>query len=433
MRGAAPEPYLPPDPVVKRIRAVDRDGSLRLVFDLADGVGHRIDQVGDEARLVIFRPLSVVSVDAGSKGGRIRLDVPGNTPYKISRLTQPERVVLDLYDTSLVAGPITVGPLGGPVTQVRAAQFQPDITRIVLDVAADTTVEVSPAQGGLTVAYGDHVGTVAYRVLGSREFHIGVNAPPDAQVALYRLFYPDRLVMDVKGAQLSAPLQDEVFLEGPVSRLRVSQFDATTVRVVADLRYHVRYMVRQEGERRVLVMEQPLLTGRTLTVDAGHGGHDGGAEGVRLGALEKEINLDIARRLQRLLEGAEATVHMTRVDDTFIDLWARADLANETKSDVLVSVHANSAPPDNTTAKGTETFVRMGEPLSERLGAAIQRSLTSALGTVDRGVRPNRYLVVRRATMPAALVEGRVFGGPRRGGSAHGGVVSGEGGGRGDL
>ena len=69
-----------------------------------------------------------------------------------------------------------------------------------------------------------------------------------------------------------------------------------------------------------------------------------------------------------------------------------------------MSIHANSAP-DNTTAKGTETFVRTGEPDSERLGAALQRSLTSALGTIDRGVRPNRYLVVRRAQMPAALVE----------------------------
>jgi len=70
-----------------------------------------------------------------------------------------------------------------------------------------------------------------------------------------------------------------------------------------------------------------------------------------------------------------------------------------------VSIHANSVPPDNTSAKGTETFVRLGEPLSERLGAALQSSVTSALNTVDRGVRANRYLVVRRANMPAALVE----------------------------
>jgi len=205
--------------------------------------------------------------------------------------------------------------------------------------------------------------------------------------------------------RLKNPLKDEVFLEGPVSRLRVSQFDDQTVRIVADLRHHVQYALASEQGRAVLVMREPLLTGRTLTVDAGHGGHDGGAIGVRSGILEKDVNLDIALRLEALLKGAQAVVHMTRVDDTFVDLWTRADLANETRSDVLVSIHANSSASSSSTARGTETYVRMGEPESERLGIALQGSLTSALSTVDRGVRPNRYLVVRRARMPAALVE----------------------------
>lgn len=404
-KGARLDPFAPADPSVKQIRAVEWEGGLRLIFDLAHAVGHRIERDGRAARLVLYRPLTEIKVDAGSHGGRIRLDVTGNPSYKMYRLVQPDRLVIDLYDTSLVAGPLSVGPLEGPVTQVRAAQNQPEIARVVLDVAADVPAEVTPAEHGLIVTYGDHLGMVAYRNPRPREFHVGVAAPADTEVRVYRLFRPDRLVMDVIGLTLPVPLQDQVFLEGPVSRLRASQFDPTTVRVVADLRYHVRYAVRREQGRHVLMMEQPLLSGRTLTVDPGHGGRDAGAVGVRHGVLEKEINLDIARRLERLLRQAEATVHMTRVDDTFIDLWARADLANETESDVLVSIHANSAPPDNTTAKGTETFVRTGEPLSERLGASIQSSLTSALNTVDRGVRANRYLVVRRAKMPAALVE----------------------------
>lgn len=404
VRGTRLDPFVPSDPVVQRIRAVDWEGSLRLVFDLAFEVGHRLSTDSEGANLVLFRPLTQLEVDADRFGGRIRLDVSGHTPYKISRLVDPDRVVVDLLDTTLVAGPVTIGPLAGPVSQVRAAQFQPDVTRIVLDVAGETPVEVVSGSEALTLTYGDQRGTIAYRIPGEREFHVAVAAPADARVSVYRLSHPDRLVMDVSGMRLEAPLQDALFLEGPVSRLRASQYDETTVRIVADLRFHVRYTVKDEGDRRVLVMEQPLLARRTLTVDAGHGGHDGGAVGVRLGVLEKEINLDIARRLERLLIGAEATVHMTRADDRFVDLWARADLANETQSDVLVSIHANSAP-DNTTAKGTETFVRTGEPDSERLGAALQRSLTSALGTIDRGVRPNRYLVVRRAQMPAALVE----------------------------
>lgn len=405
VKGAKLDPYTPPDPSVQQIRAVEWEGGLRLIFDFVHAVGHRVEGEGEVARILFYRPLTGVHVDASAYGGRIRLDVAGQPSYEIYRLKEPDRLVVDLYDTSLVAGPVTVGPLQGPVTRVRAAQNQPEIARVVLDVASDIPVEVLPGEEGLLVLYGDHLGLVAYRNAGPREFHIGVTAPAETGVRVYRLYRPDRLVMDVEGITLPAPLSDQVFLEGPVSRLRVSQFNPTTVRVVADLRYHVRYAVRREQGRHVLVLEQPVLKGKTITVDAGHGGRDGGAVGVRHGVLEKEINLDIALRLQELLSGAEAVVHMTRVDDTFIDLWARADLANDTESDVLVSIHANSVPPDNTSAKGTETFVRLGEPLSERLGAALQSSVTSALNTVDRGVRANRYLVVRRANMPAALVE----------------------------
>jgi len=403
--GSPLNPFVTGDPLAPRVRGMEFEGRMRLVFDLAESVGHRIEEDGDGARLVLYRPLSRLGLDVSPTGGRIALEVPGETTYKISRLAEPERLVLDLYDTSLTTPAAVYGPFEGPVKQVRVAQFQPHITRLVLDVAAATPVDVEAGEDGLALVWGDRVESVAYRVVSPREFHVGVNAPAGAQVRAFRLTHPDRLVMDVVGMRLKNPLKDEVFLEGPVSRLRVSQFDDQTVRIVADLRHHVQYALASEQGRAVLVMREPLLTGRTLTVDAGHGGHDGGAIGVRSGILEKDVNLDIALRLEALLKGAQAVVHMTRVDDTFVDLWTRADLANETRSDVLVSIHANSSASSSSTARGTETYVRMGEPESERLGIALQGSLTSALSTVDRGVRPNRYLVVRRARMPAALVE----------------------------
>jgi len=402
--GTSLDPLTTPDPLVLRVRAMDFQGQMRLVFDLAESVGHRVQEDGSGAKLILYRPLTNVGVEVSPTGGRISLDVPGDTSYKISRLAAPDRLVLDLYDTTLVAAPALHGPFEGPITQVRIAQFQPHIARIVLDVASATHVDVAAGERGLALVWGDQVGSVAYRIASEREFHVGVNAPSGSKVRIFRLTHPDRLVMDVLGMRLQGPIEEELFLEGPVSRLRVSQYDETTTRVVADLRRHVQYRLTDEAGRVVLVMQEPLLAGRILTVDAGHGGVDGGAVGVRRGILEKDVNLDIALRLQALLKEAQAEVHMTRVDDTFVDLWSRADLANQTNSDVLVSIHANSAP-ENAMAMGTETYVRVGEPDSERLGAAIQQSLTSALSTVDRGVRPNRYLIVRRAEMPAALVE----------------------------
>ena len=91
-----------------------------------------------------------------------------------------------------------------------------------------------------------------------------------------------------------------------------------------------------------------------IVIDAGHGGHDTGTIGPN-GLLEKDVVLDVARRLGRLLEtrlGAE--VVYTRQDDTFIPLETRTAIANREQADLFISIHANSShDPD---ARGVETY-----------------------------------------------------------------------------
>ncbi|HEY1239267.1 MAG TPA: N-acetylmuramoyl-L-alanine amidase [Bryobacteraceae bacterium] len=81
-----------------------------------------------------------------------------------------------------------------------------------------------------------------------------------------------------------------------------------------------------------------------VVIDAGHGGHDEGTMGPK-GLLEKDLVLDVATRLGKLIEqrlGAE--VVFTRTDDTFIPLERRTEIANEKKADLFLSIHANSSP-----------------------------------------------------------------------------------------
>jgi len=81
-----------------------------------------------------------------------------------------------------------------------------------------------------------------------------------------------------------------------------------------------------------------------IVIDPGHGGNDEGTVG-RHGVLEKDLVLDIAKRLGKLIEqrmGSE--VIFTRNDDTFIPLHARTEMANEKKADLFLSIHANSSP-----------------------------------------------------------------------------------------
>ena len=107
-----------------------------------------------------------------------------------------------------------------------------------------------------------------------------------------------------------------------------------------------------EGDRS-LIRALGLKIG-TIVVDAGHGGHDTGTIGPN-GLLEKDLVLDVALRLGRLLESRlGAAVIYTRDDDTFIPLETRTAIANEHRADMFISVHANSSRDES--ARGVETY-----------------------------------------------------------------------------
>lgn len=95
-----------------------------------------------------------------------------------------------------------------------------------------------------------------------------------------------------------------------------------------------------------LVNAAVARTGYHIVVDAGHGGKDPGCKG-RTGTEEKDITLDIARRLKQNLQIRGFKVTMTRDSDVFISLEQRTEIATRAKADLFVSIHANSSPSRN--------------------------------------------------------------------------------------
>lgn len=141
------------------------------------------------------------------------------------------------------------------------------------------------------------------------------------------------------------------------------------------------------------------LRGLTIVVDAGHGGHDTGAQGSR--SLEKSHTLDIAKRLQRYLGARGANVLMTRDTDNFISLQGRVDFANQRHADMFVSVHINASV--NRGSTGTETFYYTA--FSQGLAREVQKELLKATGRPNRGIAQARFYVVRKTWMPSILTE----------------------------
>ena len=149
--------------------------------------------------------------------------------------------------------------------------------------------------------------------------------------------------------------------------------------------------------------EANRLNGRTIVVDAGHGGQDPGA--VHNGLREKDIVLDVSLRLEAKLKAAGANVIMTRRGDTFPTLSERAALANRSNADIFVSVHTNAA--GSPAARGSETFYFTSHAAadSRKLAESLQKHMLRELNTVNRGVKIGNFHVLRNTTMPSALVE----------------------------
>jgi N-acetylmuramoyl-L-alanine amidase len=138
----------------------------------------------------------------------------------------------------------------------------------------------------------------------------------------------------------------------------------------------------------------------TVVIDAGHGGYDrGGIPGQRVS--EKEMTLDVARRLKSVLAASGYRVVMTRDSDVFVPLGTRTAIANSNRNAIFVSVHFNSAP--RSSAGGIETYFYSRDSLA--LASAIHHYVAGGAPSENRGVRRRGYFVLRRTNMPAVLVE----------------------------
>ena len=194
---------------------------------------------------------------------------------------------------------------------------------------------------------------------------------------------------------------------------------------------------------RSLIRALGLKIGK-IVVDAGHGGHDTGAQGPN-GLMEKDLVLDVALKLGKLLEsrlGAE--VVYTRDDDTFIPLETRTAIANKEQADMFISIHANYST--DSAARGVETYylnftsspdalevaarenavseksihelqdlvkkIALKEKIEEsrEFAADVQNSLYAGLnaksaGIRNRGVKKAPFVVLIGANMPSILAE----------------------------
>ncbi|HTW31816.1 MAG TPA: N-acetylmuramoyl-L-alanine amidase [Candidatus Sulfotelmatobacter sp.] len=315
------------------------------------------------------------------------LDLEDQVQYEAHRLTGPDRIYFDLHDTQLA--PELVGKaidIGDAfINRIRVAQPVAGMTRIVLETKANTNFSVSLEPNPYRLV-------VTVHKTGTNP-NGAINLFPNAETEKNKL-----------AIVVPPPTKEDLQLRARVPKMRI-------------------------------------------VVDAGHGGWDLGTVGRR-GLLEKDLVLEIAQRLGKLLEsrlGAE--VIYTRQEDTYVPLDERAEIANQSQADLFVSVHANYS--DLPSARGVETYytnffsapgskeagskdadahaVAAGTKnalvptlspadlherieQSRRLAASVQRSLYGTLsvenpGLRDRGIKEAAFVVLTESAMPGILAE----------------------------
>jgi N-acetylmuramoyl-L-alanine amidase/putative methionine-R-sulfoxide reductase with GAF domain len=317
---------------------------------------------------------------SSANASTVVLDLEDQVQYEAHRLSGPDRIYFDLHDTALAPAVAgkTIDIGDALLARVRLAQPVSGLTRVVLETKGDSNYSVSLEPNPYRLV-------VQVRRLGT---------DTKAQVNLF----PGQAEKEKLAIVVPPPTREDLQLRARVPKMRI-------------------------------------------VVDAGHGGWDLGTVG-RQGLLEKDLVLEIAQRLGKLLESRlGADVILTRIDDNYIPLDERAGIANQAQADLFISVHANYS--DLPSARGVETYytnffsapnakdletrnatgnktavtaslspVELHEKIeqSRRLAASVQRSLYGTLavqnpGLRDRGVKEASYVVLTETAMPGILAE----------------------------
>ena len=150
-------------------------------------------------------------------------------------------------------------------------------------------------------------------------------------------------------------------------------------------------------------------TNRTIIIDAGHGGGDPGAIGIS-GSLEKEINLNISLKLQKLIEQNGGIVLMTRADDNGLgnskreDMKVRKKLREENSGDIFISIHLNSFPQES--CQGAQTFYANNDE-SKNLAEKIQKNMVKYLDENNTRIakRLTDVYLLKNVNIPSVIVE----------------------------
>jgi N-acetylmuramoyl-L-alanine amidase len=403
------------------------DNPSRIVFDLRDTklastlVGKTFD--GDDAFL---RKVRVAQLGRGST--RVVLEVDDLSDYDAFLLPDPYRLIIDIHGKDIHGKEgLAKQPRDKDAGEGATAEVADDASS---EKAAGLNDEATATASETAVAVRKPATSVAKKI---------VEADDDTSASSAELAKRNNRV----GKKGSSSARKAVVAKTQANSEVEGDAEASDANVTRSSELSIHEARPTAGGDRSLIRALGLKIGK-IVIDPGHGGHDTGTIGPN-GLEEKDLVLDVGRRLGKLLEtrlGAE--VVYTRKNDTFIPLETRTAIANQARADLFVSVHANSSRDPE--ARGVETYylnftsspealevaarenavssksiyelrdlvkkIALKEKIEEsrEFAGDVQESLHSGLAAKspairDRGVKKAPFIVLIGANMPSILAE----------------------------
>lgn len=430
IKGDTPGDISVNDEYIKRVTYSQYDTNpyiTRIVVQLDDECDYDFYTSSDgKTTILTFEEYEFDGIRVKEVDGKDSLIIEGmeNVQYNVLKLKSPERIVIDLLDTNLKEKIYEYDVQAGFIKKVRVSQFAGDsnyspndrIVRIVLDMVDgvnEPNISIERDKDMLVITPEKSIWEFISYETYNNERYITIK---NDEKTKYDVEYDATLKkMDIKIPSESISIAEGItaIKDNFIEYIEVTQkadnkiISITFKRgIVYDL-----FSSRKDEKIVVSVKRDPSIpyTDKTIVIDAGHGGKDPGAISPN-GTKEKDVNLQIALKTQSLLESLGYNVIMTRTDDTFVDLYERANIANRNNADIFVSIHHNSTinkdingleilycPREKGTAKTEDQY-----PLAD----AVRKGIIASTKGVDRGIiqRPG-LVVIRETNMPAVLVE----------------------------
>lgn len=241
--------------------------------------------------------------------------------------------------------------------------------------------------------------------------------------SVFSLENPTRLVFDFKNADKGS-LNSSYTVGGNITKIRTGNFDGAA-RIVFDVSVLPEYEISFENSGKTAVIKltsknaatttppsgSVSVSGKTVVIDAGHGGSDPGAQGKdangNVVANEKDVNLAIAKKVVSVLKQKGVNAVFTRDEDVYLTLDERTTYANNLNADLFVSIHCNALT--DTSVYGTLVMHHTSNAHSDTgmlLATNILKYLPDAWQTKNRGrMDGSSMYVIRKANMPSVIVE----------------------------